>query len=101
MFSRVVRPRNIALLSLAFVLLARCPLLSAQIATLDKGHQILVDRGLAISGLIALTSDPFHLTTMQGGGFTMPLWTWSSDGSTLGPAPGATTWGRWVDYTSE
>jgi hypothetical protein len=72
----------------------------AQVATLDKGHQILIDRGLQIGGLIALTSDPFHLSTLQAGGFTMPLWAWNSDISTLGPAPGA-PWGRWVSYATE
>jgi hypothetical protein len=81
--------------SLAFALPS-----SAQIAGLDKGHQILIDRGLQISGLIALTSDSFHLSTMQTGGFTMPLWAWNSDVSALGGAGGA-PWGRWVDYPNE
>src|SRR5215211_4719753 len=83
------------ILSLSF-----CLPLNAQIVTLDKGHQILIDRGLPIGGVIALTSDPFHLNTMQAGGFTMPLWAWNSDVSTLGAAPGA-PWSRWVDYTKE
>jgi hypothetical protein len=72
----------------------------AQIAALDKGHQILIDRGMQIGGLVALTSDPFHLSTLQGGGFTMPMWAWNSDVSKLGAAPGA-PWSRWVDYTAE
>ena len=45
-----------------------CLPLAAQVASLDKGHQILIDRGLPIGGVIALTSDPFHLSTMQAGG---------------------------------
>jgi hypothetical protein len=77
-----------------------CVPLSGQIANLDKGHQILIDRGLPIGGVIALTSDPFHLNTMQTGGFTMPLWAWNSDVTTLGAAPGA-PWSRWVDYANE
>src|SRR6476620_2018446 len=77
-----------------------CLPLRAQVASIDKGHQILVDRGLQIGGLIAQTSDPFHLSTMQAGGFTMPQWAWSSDVSTLGASPGA-TWSRWIDYANE
>src|SRR5438552_5673658 len=83
------------MLSLGF-----CVPLAAQVTSLDKGHQILIDRGVQISGLIALTENPFHLSTMQAGGFTMPLWTWSGDVSQLGAAPGA-PWGRWIDYTSQ
>jgi len=72
----------------------------AQIASLDKGHQILIDRSLQISGVIALTSDPFHLSTLRAGGFTKPQWAWTSDVSTLGAVPGA-PWSRWVDYVNE
>src|SRR6185312_5363113 len=77
-----------------------CATLAAQVPSLDKGHQILIDRGLQIGGVIALTENPFHLSTMQAGGFTMPLWAWHSDVSALGPTPGA-PWSRWLDYTNE
>ena len=72
----------------------------AQIGALDKGHQILIDRGLQIGGLIALPENPFHLGTLQGGNFTLPLWAWNTDVSKLGAAPGV-PWGRWIDYTSQ
>src|SRR5436190_18980971 len=95
-------PRSRFRSCLAFLVatLGVCLPLAAQIANLDKGHQILIDRGLPIGGVIALTTDTFHLSTMQAGGFTMPLWAWNSDVSTLGAAPGA-PWARWVDYTTE
>src|SRR2546423_2545856 len=82
------------------VTLGFCAPVAAQLTSLDKGHQILIDRGVQISGLIALTENPFHLSTMQAGGLTMPLWTWSGDVSQLGASPGA-PWGRWIDYTSQ
>src|SRR5205814_357095 len=69
-----------ALASFAFCLAAQRA--AAQIATLDKGHQLLIDRGIPIGGLVALTSDPFHLSTLQADGFTMPMWAWNSDVST-------------------
>src|SRR6266545_2876078 len=72
----------------------------AQIATLDKGHQILIDRGLQIGGLVDQTYRPFHLGTLQAANFTIPLWAWDTDISQLGPAPGA-PWGRWIDYTTQ
>src|SRR5215212_9858884 len=93
-------PRFNSCLAFLLVSLDFCVPVGAQIASLDKGHQILIDRGLPVSGLIALTSDSFHLSTMQAGGFTMPLWAWNSDVSTLGAAPGA-PWSRWVDYVNE
>src|SRR5437762_14373916 len=77
-----------------------CLPVRAQVASLDKGHQLLVDRGLQIGGLIAQTVDPFNLNTMQAGGFTMPQWAWTSDVSKLSAAPGA-PWSRWIDYTAE
>src|SRR4051812_32717982 len=72
----------------------------AQIASLDKGHQILRNRGLQIGGLVDQTYRPFHLGTLQGGNFTLPLWGYSADVAQLGAAPGA-PWGRWIDYNTQ
>src|SRR2546430_12029822 len=76
---RIGRCASFAVASLA-ICFAALPAL-AQIAALDKGHQILIDRGMPIGGLVALTSDPFHLSTLQAGGFTIPMWAWNREGS--------------------
>ena len=83
----------------AVLLVATLPV-RAQVASLSKGQQVLVDRGLQIDGLVALTSDPFHLSTLQSTNFTAPLWAWTSDVSKLGSAPGA-PWAKWFDYTTQ
>src|SRR5262249_38066640 len=72
----------------------------AQVATITKGQQILVDRGMQLNGVIALTSDPFHLSTLQSTNFTAPMWAWTSDMSKLGAAPGA-PWAKWFDWTTQ
>jgi hypothetical protein len=86
--------------AVAAVLLVATSLARAQVASLSKGQQILVDRGLQINGVVALTSDPFHLSTLQSTNFTAPLWAWTSDVSKLGSAPGA-PWAKWFDYTTQ
>ena len=73
----------------ATVLLVATLSVRAQVPSLSKGQQILVDRGMQINGVVALTSDPFHLSTLQSTNFTAPLWAWTSDVSKLGSAPGA------------
>jgi hypothetical protein len=77
-----------------------CFPLAAQIAALDKGHEILLGRGLQVGGLIDQTYRPFHLGMLQGANFTLPLWGWNTDIAQLGAAPGV-PWGRWVDYTTQ
>src|SRR3954470_24574382 len=77
-----------------------CLPLGAQVASINKGYSILIDRGLQVGGVVAQTVDQFHLSTMQAGGFTIPQWAWTSDVSQLGAAPGA-PWSRWLDYTVE
>jgi autotransporter-associated beta strand protein len=88
-----------AVAAAAAVLAAALPA-RGQVTSLSKGQQILVDRGLQLNGLVALTSDPFHLSTLQSTNFTAPLWAWTSDVSKLGAAPGA-PWAKWFDYTTQ
>ena len=90
---------RLALLAVTIALAPPTPA-HAQIASLDKGHQILLNRGLQIGGMVDQTYRPFHLSTLQGGNFTLPLWGFNADVSQLGAAPGV-PWGRWIDYTSE
>lgn len=73
----------------------------AQVASLSKGQQILVSRGMQINGIIALTSDPFHLSTLQSTNFTAPFWAWTSDVSKLGAASAGAPWAKWFDYNTE
>ncbi len=71
------------------------PIAHAQIATLDKGHQIFVNNGLQIWGLD--TSDDYSLNynELQAGNMTAVMWT------TGQAQPGNLTtgqkWGTWAD----
>jgi len=82
------------------MLAAPCAMARGQVSNLSKGQQLLSSRGLQIDGVVALTSDPFHLATLQSTNFTAPLWAWTPDVSTLGAAPGA-PWSKWIDYTTQ
>src|SRR5678815_40957 len=82
-----------------------------QIASLNKGQQLLVNQGLQVFGLTNDTQYPVHYN--QGGynsvaatNLTGLQWSYSphpelgqpaTDMSVLGAAPGA-TWGKWADY---
>lgn len=59
--------------------------------TLDKGHRILLERGLQTNGL-ATKDDVFHLDTLRAANFTACYWIWESNMSLLGAFP----WGRWA-----
>src|SRR5580765_578444 len=82
---------------LRFILFVGCLLLgfvsplAAQ--TLDKGHQILINRGIQLQGLV-INYDVFHLSTFQSGNFTTLHWLWDSTPALMGTAPGI-QWGRW------
>lgn len=73
---------------------------SAAPAQLSKGHQILLNRGLQIQGIVS-TYDTFHLDTFSNANYTTVNWLWSSPRSfsgsmpLLGQTPGF-PWGRWV-----
>ena len=67
--------------------------------TLDKGHRILLERGLQLQGMVA-NYDQFHLPTFQAAGFTAAHWIWDSTNSWLGPPPGI-SWARWVRSPQE
>src|SRR5688572_30198669 len=63
-------------------------------AQISKGHQILINRGLQVQGMVA-NSDPFHLNTYTSANYTAVHWLWTSTPSAMGPAPGF-PWARWV-----
>lgn len=74
---------------------------SAQVASLSKGQNLLVNWGMQFNGAIALTGDPFNETTLKNTNFDSPMWIWTSDSSSgigkLGPSD---PWGRVFDYDS-
>src|SRR2546430_171246 len=85
---------------LAFVLLALLFQPESGHAQLSKGHQILLNRGLQIQGLVS-TYDTFHLTTFSNANYSTVNWLWASPRSysgsmsLLGTPPGF-PWARWV-----
>src|SRR5689334_14861804 len=77
----------------------------AQIASLSKGQQLLVNNGLQIFAFTPDSAYPIHYN--QAGGYNSVAATnctgleWGNtptDMSVLGSAPGA-AWGKWADYT--
>lgn len=74
--------------------------LSAQVASLSKGQQILVNHGFQINGIIANTGDAYHLSTLQSMNYTAPMWAWTTDVTKIQANPTA-LWTKWFDYTVE
>jgi|GEM_PF-2054257 len=72
-----------------------CPFIFPALAFgLDKGHQILLKRGIQSFALVDKNST-FNLTTCMNANFTGVCWLWSSNISLLGSPPGV-PWDRWV-----
>lgn len=68
---------------------------------LDKGHQILIDRGLQIQALaFSINIGSFTLSRFQAANFTTVNWSGISDNAELGPAPGV-PWARWSSSFTE
>lgn len=61
---------------------------------ISKAHQILMDRGLQVQGMVA-NYDVFHLNTYSNAHYTAIHWIWASTPSWMGPAPGF-PWARWA-----
>ncbi|MEX2170340.1 MAG: hypothetical protein WD851_13585 [Pirellulales bacterium] len=83
------------LLLVALVLLVAQP----ASAELSKGHQILIDRGLQVQGMVT-KDDVFHLATFQNANYSAIHWLWESSPAQHGPAPGF-PWARWVSNESQ
>ena len=66
----------------------------ARAAELDKGHRILLQRGLQIQALV-FWDCAFNLKQMQSAGFTCVNWGWKSRMEWLGQPPGI-PWSRWL-----
>jgi hypothetical protein len=78
-------------LAVALALLASAPRSGAQ---LGKGHQILINRGLQVQGLVT-KDDVFHLNTYSNAHYTAIHWLWNSHPPQHGAAPGF-PWARWA-----
>ena len=82
--------------------LLRCPAWAAEAAeapSLDKGHRILIERGLQIQALV-FNDLPFDLKQLKAANFTAVNWGWASKMSLLGPPPGF-VWTRWIKGAEE
>ena len=79
--------------SVAIALLLWITSAAAQTAQLDKGHRILLEKGLQIHALV-FVEDPFELKQLREANFTGVNFGWKSDVSKLGPRPGF-LWSRW------
>ena len=63
-------------------------------AQISKGHQILIDRGFQVQGLVN-KDDVFHLSTYTNANYNSLVWLWTSNPSLMGAAPGF-PWSRWA-----
>src|SRR4051812_33686393 len=95
-----VRRRELGKLALAGAVLTSASSLFAQIATLNKGQQILASRGFQITGTVASSGDPYHWSTLYNTNFNAPLWAWTADTSQLAASP-SSQWWKWFDYTTQ
>src|SRR5688500_14064366 len=95
---RMTRPRLgfIACIS-AIALASLAPGASGDVS---KGHQILIDRGLQLQGMVT-NGDVFNLSTYQNANYTSINWIWDSNTALQGPPPGAMPWSRWVRNNGE
>jgi autotransporter-associated beta strand protein len=66
----------------------------AQIATLDKGHQLIVNNGLQIWGFNSDTQYPVDYNELSAGNMTAVMYGFSTDTGSLSAGQ---KWGKWVD----
>jgi autotransporter-associated beta strand protein len=66
----------------------------AQIAALDKGHQLLVNQGLQIWGFDSDTQYPLDYNELSAGNMTAVMFGFSTD---TGGLSAGQKWGKWVD----
>jgi autotransporter-associated beta strand protein len=75
------------------------PVANAQLATLDKGHQLLVNNGLQIWGVATDTSYGLNYASLENANMNGVMWGFPAVGGTdmnaLGPGD---KWGKWTDW---
>ena len=83
---------------MAGAVLAGVSSLRAQIATLDKGHSLLVADGLQIWGADTDTSYSFNYNTMAGANLNGVMWGFPAAGLTnVAALSTGQKWGKWTD----
>jgi autotransporter-associated beta strand protein len=98
--------RNFKFFLAAAAFAALAPRAEAQIATLDKGHQILVNNGLQIWGAATdILNYDVNYASLQNANMNGVIWGFPANGTT--PANGGTDiqalspgnkWGKWTDW---
>src|SRR5437868_4631257 len=70
----------------------------AQVATLDKGHSLLINNGLQIWGLNTDSFQyNFNYQNFLNANLNAVVWSYGQDNS--GALSDGQKWGKWVDYT--
>lgn len=75
--------------------IAFAPIASAQIGSLDKGHQILVNEGLQIWGLNTDDAYQFNYSNLAAAGMDAVIW--STNEATAGLLAAGQNWGKWIE----
>src|SRR5438477_10887848 len=89
--------RSLALASA--VLAAASSAARAQIAALDKGHNLLVTNGLQIWGADSNTNDTFDYPTMAAANINGVFWGFPAQGgSDMSKLAPGNKWGKWTDW---
>ena len=103
MVSRCMRGENrrrrnyrVQSIALAGAVLAGSAGVRAQIATLDKGHNVLLDNGLQVWGLDTDNRYPFDYSVARGANLTGVVFA-NTPTLTDALSPGD-KWGKWTDY---
>ncbi len=72
------------------------PFACAQIAALDKGHQLLVNSGLQIWGLNTDKTYPFNYSSMTAANMNAVIWSHGQSNPSV--LSSGQKWGKWVEY---
>ena len=89
--------RRLRSIAIASAVLAGASAAQAQVATMSKGHQLLVNNGLQIWGLVTDANYQFNYPNMAAANFNAVTWSYGASSPQLLSA--GQKWGKWVDYT--
>src|SRR5437016_5815258 len=74
---------------------AFAPIASGQIASLDKGHQLLINDGLQIWGLNTDNRYQFNYANLADANMDAVIW--STNQSSTGLLSAGENWGKWIE----
>ncbi len=92
---RIIAKHCVAVLAVGVVVAVGLPA-RAQIAVLDKGHQLLVNQGLQIWGLQTDSSYSLNYNELTAANMNAVVWSYGQ--SNPGVLAAGQKWGLWVDY---